>query len=213
MTTTYTITGGEGATFNTSGTNTLNTNTATLNGAIRTIDTFGQPGNYEIDLTDNITLTSQLLAINLPAGVTLTINGEGHTIDGNNNQYNGLFVYSGDVTIENLTIANAAAKGGNGGTGDVGGGGGAGLGGGLFVAGATTAQGAGVSPGTKEPGQATVPVVTLINVGFTGDSATGGKGGGNDSSSFAGGGGLEGGPGASPPGGTSSGPAEAAGSG
>ena len=59
MTTTYNV-GSEGATFG-------NTDTTTLNGAIRTIDT-GAAGNYVIDLTSNITLTSQLLAFNLPAG-------------------------------------------------------------------------------------------------------------------------------------------------
>ena len=167
MTTTYNV-GSEGATFG-------NTDTTTLNGAIRTIDT-GAAGNYVIDLTSNITLTSQLLAFNLPAGSTLTIDGKGNVVNGGNT-YNGFFAYSGSVTIDNLTISNAHAVGGAGGSGSRGvGGGGAGLGGGLFVA-----QNA---------------AVTLIGVSFTGDSAAGGAGGsfpGFNGSSFGGGGGLDGG--------------------
>ena len=67
MTTTYTVSNGEGATYS-------NSDTTTLNGAIRTIDS-GGAGNYVISVTSNITLTSQLLAIDLPTGVTLTIEG------------------------------------------------------------------------------------------------------------------------------------------
>jgi autotransporter-associated beta strand protein len=169
MTTTYNVSS-EGATFS-------NTDTTTLNGAIRTIDT-GPAGNYVINITGNITLTSQLLALNLPNGSTLTINGGGNTIDGQH-QFNGFFAYAGTVTIEDLTIANARAVGGAGGSGSKGvGGGGAGLGGGLFVA-----QNA---------------AVTLIGVGLSGDSATGGAGGnfpGFNNTSFGGGGGLDGGAG------------------
>jgi autotransporter-associated beta strand protein len=169
MTTTYNVSS-EGATFG-------NTDTTTFNGAIRTIDT-GPAGNYVINITGNITLTSQLLALNLPNGSTLTINGGGNTIDGQH-QFNGFFAYAGTVTIEDLTITNARAVGGTGGSGSKGvGGGGAGLGGGLFVA-----QNA---------------AVTLIGVGLSGDSATGGAGGnfpGFNATSFGGGGGLDGGPG------------------
>src|SRR5580692_684451 len=91
-------------------------------------------GAYEIDLgTDaDIALTTEINAINLQAGVTLDIEGDGATLDGENTT-RGLFVYSGVVTIENLTVANAKAVGGNAVNG-AGGGGGAGLGGGLFVA-------------------------------------------------------------------------------
>ena len=67
-----------------------------------------------------------------PPGVSLVIDGGGGTLDGAGH-YRGLLVFGGDVTIENLTIADAAAIGGAGGL--HGGGGGAGLGGGLFVAG------------------------------------------------------------------------------
>ncbi len=95
------------------------------------------PANYgalEIDIaagsTIDISAGSGLYAVNLQAGVTLDIKGHGATLDGHNT-HQGLFVYSGQVTFEDLTVANTLAKGGNG----IGsGGGGAGLGGGLFVA-------------------------------------------------------------------------------
>jgi hypothetical protein len=172
MTTTYDVST-EGATFG-------NTDTTTLNGAIRTIDT-GPVDDYVINITGPLDLTSQLLAIDLPAGSTLTIagtNGSGaaqvQPIDGAG-AYNGFFVYSGNVTIEDLTIQDAKAIGGAGGSGAEGGGGGAGLGGGLFVAAAAA--------------------VTLNSVDFNSDSATGGAGGNALGPSRGGGGGLEGGPG------------------
>src|SRR5712675_1859152 len=110
-------------------------------------------GAYEIDLGPqaHIALTAALEAINLHSGATL---------DGLNST-RGLFVYSGTVTIKNLTIANAKAVGGAGG--DNGGGGGAGLGGGLFIANDTA-------------NNATPANVTLDNVNFSGDAAVGGNG-------------------------------------
>src|SRR6185437_501555 len=125
MTTTYDVSS-EGATSG-------NTDTTTLNGAIRTIDT-GPAGDYVIKITGPIDLTSEMLAINLPSGSTLTIEGtdssgsvaQAETIDGANT-YSGLFVYSGIVTIKDLTLQNMKAQGGNGGTGNAGGGGGGGL--------------------------------------------------------------------------------------
>src|SRR4029077_17772464 len=121
MTTTYNVTS-EGATFG-------NTVTTTLNGAIRTIDT-GPVDNYIINISNSFNLTTDLLAFNLPVGSTVTINGGNFSLDGLTNQ-RGLFVYSGSVTVDNLTLTNMKAVGGNGGGGA---GGGAGLGGGLFVA-------------------------------------------------------------------------------
>ncbi len=92
---------------------------------------------YTIDITGQINLTTDLLAINLESGSSLTLagtNGSGgpavQTLDGEGSQ-RGLFVYAGNVTLENLTLQNMSAVGGAGGSG---GGGGAGLGGGLFVA-------------------------------------------------------------------------------
>lgn len=90
-----------------------------------------------ITLTRDITLGSNLPLITK----SLTIVGGGFTLSGAN-QFRGLFVSAGAVVIEDLVIANAVARGGNGGPveasivgGDVAGtgGGGAGLGGALFV--------------------------------------------------------------------------------
>jgi hypothetical protein len=123
----------------------------------------GDGTNYVITLKAGATLTEavDLSAINLSGNDTLTIDGQGATLDGAL-AHRGLFIYSGHVTVENLTIANAVARGGNGA--DGGGGGGAGLGGGLFVA-SDTAHGA-------APSQ-----VTLNNVVFQNDAAIGGNGG------------------------------------
>jgi autotransporter-associated beta strand protein len=142
-------------------------NSSGLNGIIQAIDVgggnYGTNVNYTINLTANIDLTQALFGINLGSGSTLTINGNGYTIDGMGDQ-RGLFVYSGNVILENLAITDAVARGGNGGT--YGGGGGAGLGGGLFVAGTSSGN----------PGHAGASV-TLDDVTFSGDKAIGGKGG------------------------------------
>src|SRR5271168_3440096 len=114
-------------------------------------------GAYVIELSDgantSIALTQALTAISLHSGVTLDIEGNGATLNGENAQQ-GLFVSSGTVTVESLTIENAKAVGAAGAAGD---GGGAGLGGGLFVG--ATAH------------------VALTDVSFSSDSATGGAGG------------------------------------
>lgn len=86
---------------------------------------------------DTITFTANItLGSNLPNVTTnVTFIGGNHTLSGNN-QYRGLFVQSGTVAINDLTITNALAQGGTGGYGFLGGGGGggAGLGGALFIA-------------------------------------------------------------------------------
>jgi hypothetical protein len=151
---------------------------ADLNVAIIAADGETTAGVYEIDLASgaDIELTQALEAINLATGVTLDIEGDGATLDGKNettgvsDNQRGLFVYAGTVMVENVTIANASAIGG---TGAGVGGGGAGLGGGLFVA----------ADGN----------VTLNDVVFSDDTATGGNG----SAGTAGGGGGLGGAGAS----------------
>jgi len=113
--------------------------------------------------------SADLYAVNLASDDTLTINGDNATIDGGD-LFQGLFVYSGAVTVDDLTIQHAKAQGG---VGVSGGGGGAGLGGGLFVASAGD--------------------VTLDNVSFNDDSAVGGNGGlNNPNIAFGGGGGLGG---------------------
>jgi hypothetical protein len=131
---------------------------AALNEAISAVDA-QTTGSYTITVTGSITETTYLTALDLASGVSVTIDGGGFTLDGGG-AYRGLFVYAGNVTIENLKIQDAHAVGGAGGAKGVssaGGGGGAGLGGGLFVASAGT--------------------VTLSAVAFAGDSATGGAGG------------------------------------
>ncbi len=158
------------------------TNEADLNAAI-TAANAAAPGSYTIEIGAQINLTTALAAIDLHSGVSLSITGttadgsapHPQTIDGENDQ-RGFFIYSGDVTIDDLTIANAVAVGSAGASG--GGGGGAGLGGGLFVAGSV--------------GQAVVPVVTLDNVKFSNDAAKGGSGGAGGAQGGHGGQGGEG---------------------
>jgi autotransporter-associated beta strand protein len=145
------------------------------------IETARTTPNTEIVLTANIALSQDLPAlqgtgtiIRSSAGNTYSINGAG--------QYRGLFVYSGSVTVQNLTITNAVAQGGHGGAGVVAGGGGAGLGGALFV-------NAGAS-------------VTVSNVSLLTNQAVGGNGG--QPGGFLGGGGGLGGDGGTAPSGVQS---------
>src|SRR4029079_16798569 len=98
------------------------------------------PSGATIVFDANITLTGG----DLPSiASSITVDGAGHTLSGRA-QFRGLLVagYGGvaapgpvgiDVTIQNLTIADTLARGGNGGSGSAGGGGGAGLGGGAVV--------------------------------------------------------------------------------
>ena len=158
-----------------------------LNAAIKAIDATGADAaantSYTIEVTAGISL-GVLEAINLNSGSSVTIEGmnsagtsaQVETINGQDLE-RGFFVYSGSVTLENLTLTNMTAAGGAGGSGSgsAGGGGGAGLGGGLFVASGGSAS--------------------LIGVQFSNDSAIGGNGGAGSRSSsadFGGGGGLGG---------------------
>ena len=136
---------------------------AALNSAIETIDQDGS-GNFTINLTGDISVSPDgdpqgLYAID--TGATVTINGNGFTLQGTGQAAvdggstdTGLAVLAGKVTIQNLTIEDTNAKGGDG---SGSGGGGAGLGGGLFV-------GSNAS-------------VTLDDVNFQKDQAQGGNGG------------------------------------
>jgi outer membrane autotransporter protein len=119
--------------------------------------------NTTINLTSSVTLTTG----DLPAlqGTGTTVNGNGNTLNGGN-IFRGLFVYSGTTRVENLTIENAVAQGGNSGNRA---GGGAGLGGALFVNSGAT--------------------VTVSNVALQGNRAAGGSSGGGAS---GGGGGMGG---------------------
>ncbi len=81
-----------------------------------------------MSVTTVSSFTALNTAIDLHAGVSLVI--EGGTLHGGTD-YAGLFVYQGDVTLENLTLKNFKAQGGAGAGG--GGGGGLGAGGDIFV--------------------------------------------------------------------------------
>ncbi|MGC2780813.1 MAG: adhesin, partial [Bradyrhizobium sp.] len=121
--------------------------------------------HYEIDITTDFSIDLVLPAIKLASGDTLTILGQHHTISGAVNgvpTYAGLDLESGSAEIDDLTIADFVARGGNGGSPNFtslegGGGGGLGAGGGLFI-------GSGAS-------------VTLNDVAFRNDQAIGGNGG------------------------------------
>ena len=128
----------------------------------------------KIIFTSDITLTAGGGG-DLPAiQKNITIEGGGYSLIGGDpnlgvGPYRGLFVYSGTVTVQNITISNTLAQGGQGGGGRYGGGGGAGLGGALFVnAGAN---------------------VTVSNVNLTTNKAQGGAGGAGVSLGGGGGGG------------------------
>ncbi|QOZ37283.1 hypothetical protein XH92_41830 [Bradyrhizobium sp. CCBAU 53421] len=166
-------------------------NVAELNAAILQMDSGGQNAasnaNYTINITANFGLTSELYALNLLGGSSVTINGSDghggtHTIDGLNAQ-RGFFVYAGNVNLENLTIQNTVAAGGSVIRG--GGGGGAGLGGALFV---------------SSNGSATIDNVTFHN-----SAAIGGSGGAGGTGSMAYNYGLGGGGGMGGRGGSSGG--------
>lgn len=127
-----------------------------------------------------ITLNAGLGSIDLASGLpmilgtnqTINIVGNGNTIDGQDSS-RLFFVADGTVEIEDLTLQNGLAQGGNGGDGNAGGGGGGGAGGGLFVnAGAN---------------------VTVRNVTFSNNQAQGGTGGEGINNSASGGGGGFGG--------------------
>jgi hypothetical protein len=131
---------------------------SSLSSNISTANTNGQTNT--INITNSIVLTGLLPHINN----SITFNGDGNTISGNN-QFQVFFVDAGTASFNNLTIANGLAQGGNGGFG--GGGGGAGLGGGLFI-----------NSGT----------VDINNVIFSGNQAIGGSGGSPEGGAGGGGG-------------------------
>jgi outer membrane autotransporter protein len=157
----------QAATFNV--TNTADSGAGSLRQAIFDANAAGGTNTIEVQNgLGTITLTSgDLNALNS----NITLNGNGNTLSGNN-AFRGLFVYSGTVAINDLTIENAVASGGD--AGDAAGGG-AGLGGALFV---------------KDGAN-----VTISNLVAQNNAATGGDGGAQTATGITGGGGGMGGDG------------------
>lgn len=106
--------------------------------------------DHTINFTASFTMSAPVAPIVAEGGAVITINGNGFTIDGASS-FRPFFIYSGEVNIADLGIANASAQGGDGA------GGGMGAGGGVFVN--------------------SLAVVSLTNVSFTNSSAIGGDGG------------------------------------
>ncbi|MBZ9967805.1 autotransporter outer membrane beta-barrel domain-containing protein [Mesorhizobium sp. BR1-1-2] len=160
-------------------------NEAELRSALAT-----QANGDTIILSNDITLTAGGGG-NLPeVHSDVTISGGGHTLSGGGD-YRGLFVTSGTVRVENLTISNALAQGG---TSIYGGGGGAGLGGALFInAGATvTVSDVDLSDNKAKGGEGPTGLVT--NQGGPGGGGLVGDGGVELSNAAGDGGGPNGGP-------------------
>ncbi len=134
------------------------TNSATFYNAIQSIDA-APTSSDRIILSNSFTMSQQVLAITTTG--SLTVVGNGFVINGNG-AYRPFFVESGNVSMQDLTITNAQAHGGNGA------GGGMGAGAAVFV-----------DSGAN---------LTIHNVNFSDNAAIGGNGG----STGAGGGGLGG---------------------
>lgn len=128
------------------------------------------PDDYQIvfDFPMTIQLNGILPIINNSSNpVNITIGNTGSiptvTIDGNSGTYGGFFIPMGNVTVQNITFQNLAAKGGNGGNGISGGGGGLGAGGAIYA------------PQSFLNGSN--PSIILMNVAINNCSAVGGNGG------------------------------------
>lgn len=106
--------------------------------------------NHTIFVTADFTLLSDVPPITANSGASVVVNGNGHTIDGGG-LFRPFFIHSGNVQLNNLTIANGMAQGGRGS------GGGMGAGGAIFVD--------------------QFAIVTLNNVSFANNTAIGGSGG------------------------------------
>jgi hypothetical protein len=171
------------------------------------------PSTTTIDFTNGIQLTSELPFVNGP----VVINGEGFALSSAENssgvpQYRGFLLYNSaaeptdcgnsagpgicgqapssftPITVENLTIADTAAVGGNGGDGA---GGGAGLGGAIFVGHgvAATLSGDTFSHNSAVGGGGGLYNDPTLATGGGGGGGMGGAGGNGSASGFAGGGG------------------------
>jgi autotransporter-associated beta strand protein/VCBS repeat-containing protein len=165
--------------------------TQDLINAIESFDSTPAGSNQTIILESDITLTADLPLID--GGGTLTIIGNGHTLSGDDT-YRGLFLFGGTTELTDLTIADAVAEGGAGGSGSAGGGGGAGLGGGLFVGSGAGAVLTGVTFENDAAIGGAGGTVDLLQAGGGGGGGLGGDGGnaaqGADQSAGGGGGGI-----------------------
>jgi hypothetical protein len=155
------------------------TDEASWDAAIAAVN--ANPGaNNVITISNNLFLTSQVF-----------VNGN-VTIDGGGNsmsmqiQDRAMFIAGGAVTVENLSITQGVAGGGEGYDGA---GGGAGLGGAIFIGSGSYASG----NGDPTVNGVSAPQVTLNNVNFMGNQARGGVA--VDTGGSAGGGGGLGGTG------------------
>ncbi|MCB9160300.1 MAG: right-handed parallel beta-helix repeat-containing protein [Caldilineaceae bacterium] len=87
--------------------------TSALNEAIACYNALTTPGLYTITLTNDITLTENLLAVdNTAVDVALVIAGEGHSVDGDSQRYHA-FTIAADtwVTIDAIAITNSGGNG------------------------------------------------------------------------------------------------------
>jgi autotransporter-associated beta strand protein len=119
-----------------------------LNAAILAADA-ATTGAFSFDIGSNFTLTSSLAALNLKAGVTVNLIGNGHTLDGGGTRQ-GLIVAAGSAAVSNLALNDMLAPGGA-----------TGLAGGLFLGSAVAGDAA---------------AVTLTNVNFASDTSAVGAG-------------------------------------
>ena len=150
------------------------------------------PGPFTIEISAGLALAPTSMYFVAASGSStgqITINGNGATID--MSSANGglgdraFFIASGTVAINNLSIINGRATGGNG---VDGGGGGAGLGGAIFVANSQALTGPNLSTSLF-----TFPTsVTLRNVSIASSQALGGSSLAQYSENIGGGGGMGG---------------------
>jgi hypothetical protein len=173
---------------------------AALNAAILAIDTASltAPAGtaYSITITGKISMTTDLAAITLANGDSLSISGDSAKPDHlTGGSHRGFVVESGNVTLAQLDMSGFAAKGGAGGSGQLAGGGGAGLGGALFVGADAnvTLAGVGLSNNKAAGGAAGKASKTGMPVGAGGAGEPGGFGAGGAggvAGGFGGGGGT-----------------------
>ncbi len=75
-------------------------------------------GSYTITISADIAYASAINPISLAAGVSLTIEGDGHALNASGGAP-GLQVLTGTVTVDSLTISGAIAQGEDGAIGEV----------------------------------------------------------------------------------------------